>query len=138
MKPQDTYTLDDFIACQSDTTICYNNLSYIDEYDNMKYNIYNVISDYTYEIINEHSLPIVLTDDEMQKYKYSPKLLCYDIYGNGELAFIIMIINDIYDQKDFTKKQLWMPTKDKMSIITKYIYNTNKTSISTYNNKNKK
>ena len=28
-KPYNTYTLEQFIACQSDTSVCYNNLSFI-------------------------------------------------------------------------------------------------------------
>lgn len=136
-KPQDTYTLEDFIACQSDTTICYNNLSFIDENDKIKYCIYNVVSDYIYEIIDEYCVTVILSEDDYQKYKYRPKLLCHDIYGNSELAFVIMLINDIYDQKQFTKKQLFMPTTDSMPTLTKYIYNSNKAAIATYNNKDK-
>ena len=30
-KPESTYTLDQFIACQSDISFCYNNLSFIDK-----------------------------------------------------------------------------------------------------------
>lgn len=136
-KPQNTYTLDQFIACQSDTSICYNNLSFIDQYDNIKYNSYNVLSDYLTEIREDYCKKVKLSDDQLQKYKYSPKLLCYDIYGNTELAFIILIINDMCSIKDFTKNVLLMPTKDNMKLITKYIYNSNKSAISLYNEKNK-
>ena len=137
LKPQDTYTLDQFIACKSDTDICYNNLSFIDEHDGIKFNTYNVLSDYIDEIRDEYCIRIKLNQDQMFKYIYKPKLLCNDIYGNGELAFIIMEINDMCSIKDFTKDVLLMPTKDNMKLITKRIYNSDKNDIRVYNEKNK-
>lgn len=136
-KPQNTFTIEQFINCQSDTNVCYNNLSFIDQYDNIKYNTYNVLSDYIDEIREDYCVKIKLDDTQMLRYKYRPKLLCYDIYGSAELAFIIMIINDICDVKQFTKNGLLMPSKDNMNLITKYIYNSNKNSIAIYNEKNK-
>lgn len=136
-KPQNTYTIDQFIQCQSDTNVCYNNLSFIDQRNSIKYNTYNVLSDYLDEIRENYCLKIKLDKDNMFKYKYRPKLLCYDIYGDGELAFIIMIINDICDVKEFTKDTLLMPTIENMQLITKRLYNANKNDIEVYNEKNK-
>lgn len=136
-KPQNTYTIDQFIACQSDTSICYNNLSFIDEHDNIKYNTYNVLSNYIDEIRENYCIPIKLDTDQLFKYKYKPKLLCYDIYGSSEVAFIIMIINDMCDVKDFTKEIILMPTKTNMQLITNRLYNANKNDINIYNEKNK-
>lgn len=136
-KPQNTYTIDQFIQCQSDTNVCYNNLSFIDQRNSIKYNTYNVLSDYLDEIKENYCLKIKLDKDNMFKYKYRPKLLCYDIYGEGELAFIIMIINDICDVKEFTKDTLLMPTIENMQLITKRLYNANKNDIEVYNEKNK-
>lgn len=136
-KPYLTYTLDQFIECQSDTSICYNNLSFIDQYNGIKYNTYNVLSDYLDELRSDYCLKITLSDDQLMKYKYNPKLLCFDIYGNQELAFIILLINDMCDVKEFTKKTLLMPTKENMANITKHIYNSNKNAIQIYNEKNK-
>ena len=136
-KPQNTYTIDQFIQCQSDTNVCYNNLSFIDQYANIQFNTYNVLSDYLDEIRENYCLKIKLDKDNMFKYKYRPKLLCYDIYGDGELAFIIMIINDICDVKEFTKDTLLMPTIENMQLITKRLYNANKNDIEVYNEKNK-
>ena len=135
-KPEYTYTLDQFIACQSDTNFCYNNLSFIDQIDNIKYNIYNVASDYIEEIISDYCIPVLLNDDQLSKYKYRPKLLCYDVYGAQELYYLILIINDMCSVKDFTKKKLFLPTKDNMPIITKAIMNANRADIQKYNSVN--
>ena len=131
-----TYTLDDYIACQSSTVVCYNNLSFIDTYDGIDYNTYNVISDYVDEL-RDMCVTVELSKDELEKYRYRPKLLCYYIYGNAELFPIILIINDMYSQKQFTKSKLLMPTKETMTNISKWLYNSNKTAIQEYNNTNK-
>ena len=135
-KPESTYTLDQFISCQSDANFCYNNLSFIDQIDNIKYNIYNVASDYIDEIISNYCKTVVLSDDQLAKYKYKPKLLCYDIYGSQELYYLILIINDICSVKDFTKKKLILPTKVNMPTITKAIMNANRSDIQKYNSNN--
>ena len=137
-KPEKTYTLDQFIACQSDTSFCYNNLSFIDQIGNIKYNIHNVASDYIDEIISNYCVDVELSDDYLAKYKYRPKLLCYDIYGSQELYYLILIINDICSVKDFTKKKLKLPTKDNISVICKAIMNANRSDIQKYNSFNKK
>ena len=142
-KPQKTYTIQDFIACQSDTEICHNNLSFIDEINykhlnlTIKYNTYNVLSDYIDEVRDEYCVPVTLSVFELDKYKYRPKLLCYDVYGNGELGFIILVINDMYSVKQFIKSKLLLPTRTNMSTICKYIYNTNAAAMHAYYKKNK-
>lgn len=135
-KPQNTYTIDQYIACQSNNTMCYHNLSFVDTYNNFKYDTYNVLTDYIDEIRNEYCLKVLLNDKQMEKYKYRPKLLCYDVYGNGELAFIILLVNDMSSIKEFKKKSLLMPTKEQMSNLTKYLFNANLSAIQLYN-KNK-
>lgn len=135
--PGGTYTLEQYIACKSDSVVSYHNLSFVDEYNNIAYDTYNVLSDYVEDIQREYCVSVVLSDDELYRYMYRPKLLCYDIYGNGELAFIIMLINDMCDVKKFKKKKIFMPRKEKMSELTRYLFNANKRVISTYNNKSK-
>ena len=136
-KSDKTHTIDEFISCQSDTSMCYNNLSFIDQYDGIKFNTYNVLSDYLDDIKDNYCKTIELNQDEAWKYKYRPKLLAYDVYGNAELAFIILILNDMCNTHDFTKTKLILPTKSGMNDICKYIYNTNKNAIAQYNEKNK-
>jgi hypothetical protein len=132
-KPQNTYTIDQYINCKSDTLMCYYNTSFIDVVDNLSYSTYNVVSDYLDELrSSDYCVTIELTDEQLMKYKYRPKLLCYDIYGNTELHFIIMLINDMYSVKQFTQKTLLMPTVDMMKELSSRIINANKTAISVY------
>lgn len=137
-KAYNTYTLDQYIACQSDNITCYNNLSFIDRINNIRYATYNVVSDYIDELRDEYCVKVVLTDNELNKYKYRPKLLCHDVYANGELAFIILLINDMCSVKEFTSATLLMPKKDVMTEVTKHLMNANRSSISEYNYQNDK
>ena len=135
-KPQETYTIDQFIQCQSDEEINYHNFSYIDKYGNIEYSTYNILSDYIEELRDDYGKLIILDKDQLVKYEYNPKLLCYDIYGNGELAFIILLLNDMCNIKEFNKNKIIMLTKADMANITKWIYNSNKKAMEIYNEKN--
>ena len=109
-KPQNTYTIEQYINCQSDTLMCYYNSSFVDKVGNVTYSSHNVVSDYLDELRSDNYCVLVeLSDEQLAKYMYRPKLLCYDIYGNTELHFIILLINDMYSCKQFTKKKLLMP-----------------------------
>lgn len=133
-KPYNTYTIDQYIACQSDTIACYKNLSFVDRSGYIDYSAWNVASDYIDEL-RDLCVTVELSDDELEKYKYRPKLLCHKIYDNPELAFLILIINDMYSSKQFNKKHLLMPQKVVMKNITKQLLNANKAAIVAYNNK---
>ena len=67
LKPQYTYTIDQFIQCQSDESICYNNLSFIDQYDGFKFNTYNVLSDYLDELREDYARLVILDKDQIVK-----------------------------------------------------------------------
>ena len=68
-------------------------------------------------------------------YYYKPKLLCYDVYGNPELYYIILLMNDIADVKEFTKPVIKMLKNDHMNTLLGYIYNAEKNAINNYNKK---
>src|SRR5574344_2109562 len=93
-------TLAEFISYSNSTKISYNNLSFIDILDDIKFPIVNIIDDYVDEI-KDKSFDVTLSDKEYLKYKYRPKLLANDIYGNGEYYFIILAINGICNVKEF-------------------------------------
>lgn len=135
-KPQNTYTIDQFNSCGSDTVMSYHNLSFVDINNDIAYDTYNVFSDYIDEIRDEYCILVTLTDAQMDKYIYRPKLLCYDIYNNTELAFIILLLNDMCNIKDFKKKKLYMPRKNNMAELIRYLFNANRSALKQYNKKN--
>ena len=129
-----TTTLEEFIDAGSSITISYHNLSMIDEIQNVKIPIYNVLSDYIPELMIS-AVVITLTDEEYFKYKYKPKLLAIDVYNNPELYFVILILNNMCSVKEFDLKKVKMLPKAAMDELLSAIYNSNQTFIQEYNDK---
>lgn len=133
--PENTTTIEELIDSGKGITISYFNLSFLDMVNNGTWvSVLNVISDYITEL-NSVSVNVELTQEQQQVYFYKPKLLCSDIYGNPELYFIILLMNDMADVKEFCKTKIKMLKKDHMSTLLTYIYNAEKSYISSYNSK---
>lgn len=133
--PQDTTTIEEFAESGSGITITYSNLSFEDMVSNGTIvSVHNVISDYLDEL-RDASVSVSLTYEQQYMYMYKPKLLCYDMYGNPELYFILLLINDMADVKEFNKPVIKMLKKSDMSYLLTLIYNAEKRSIANYNAK---
>lgn len=133
--PQDTTTIEEFAESGSGITITYSNLSFEDMVSNGTIvSVHNVISDYLDEL-REASISVSLSYEQQYMYMYKPKLLCYDMYGNPELYFILLLINDMADVKEFNKPVIKMLRKADMSRLLTLIYNAEKKSIAEYNGK---
>lgn len=133
--PQETSTIEEFVESGTGVTITYPTLSFNDMLSNGTWvSVHNVINDYITELRNA-CVNVVLTTEQQFKYFYKPKLLCFDMYGNPELYFIILLINDMADVKEFTKPIVKMLRKSHMSEILTIIYNAEKKAIENYNDK---
>lgn len=137
INPATSTTIDRYINCKSDTAMCHFNTSFVNLDGNIMYSVYNIVSDYLDELRSNYCSEVTLSKEEMSKYKYRPKLLCYDRYGNTELAFIILLINDMHNAKQFTKKNLLLPSADQMKDLCNRILNANRDAILEYNQSNK-
>lgn len=135
MLPQKTTTIEDFINSGNGITLTYFNLSFLDMVSNGTWvAIRNTISDYMDELKNA-AVNVELSYEQQSAYFYKPKLLCYDVYGNPELYFIILLMNDMADVKEFTKPIIKMLKKEHMSELMGYIYNAETAAMKAYNNK---
>ena len=135
MLPQDTTTIEEFIESGSGVTISYPVLSFREMLSNGTWvSVLNVITDYLPEIRNA-CVNVRLTTEQQWQYLYKPKLLCYDTYGNPELYYIILLINDMADVKEFSKPVIKMLQKSYMNQILTIIYNAEKKVIDSYNDK---
>ena len=68
-------------------------------------NMTNIFEKY-YELLLESVYTVELTEEEYMKYKFNPKLLAQDIYGNKELAFLILRVNYMTSLIEFDKREL--------------------------------
>lgn len=133
--PQNTTTIEEFIESGKGISITYPTLSFLDTMSNRtQVSVLNVINDYLPELKNA-CITVELSKEEQNAYFYKPKLLCYDVYGNPELYFIILLLNDMADVKEFTKSNILMLKKSHMSMALSQIYNAEKEAINNYNSK---
>ena len=99
-KADATVSIQDFIALRNSDEITYYNYSILEYLNGYDMFITNLLYDYEDEI-NDLDVTIKLTNIERAKYRYKPYLLAYDIYGSTETKFILMMLNNIIDPKEF-------------------------------------
>lgn len=107
-NPALTYTLQDFIDLQLSDEITYFNFSIIEKRDNYIFTDHCLIDEYLEELV-KLSVNVKLSDDEYNKYRYSPDLLAYDVYGSTQMDFIVLAANDMVDPQEFTLKNIKLP-----------------------------
>lgn len=128
-----TYTLDDFIKAGKMNTVDYDSFSYKDLVSNgTEVAILNVVNDYMQEIKDE-AVRVKLDNKQYLKYRFKPKLLCRDVYGNGEVYYIIMLLNGRIDVKDFDTDTLLMLKVDALNTLLTRIYNAEYKWMQEYN-----
>lgn len=73
-------------------------------------NMYNLYEKY-YELLLEYTTTVVLTEKEYNKYRFQPKLLAKDLYGNQEIYYLLLRVNHIYSviNFDFTELKVFKP-----------------------------
>lgn len=125
-EPQDTYTLDQFIALRESDRITYVKYSILQrslDHEEVVYAIENVVYNYL-DIINKLKKTVVVSQNEKIKYQYKPKLLSYDIYGSTETYFMILACNGTCNLKDFSLEEMrfYALTPGDLSSIMSSIY----------------
>lgn len=131
--PENTYTLEGFIAAGRSISISYDSLSYKEKLSNgTEIAVLNVVNDYMNEF-RDLETTVLLNEQQYRKYRFKPKLLCRDVYGNPELYYIILLLNRIIDVKEFDFKKIKMLKVEYMNTILSYIYNAEKKDIDSYN-----
>lgn len=94
-------SVQDFIALRTSDEITYYNYSIV-EYLDVGFDMFvtNLLYDYQDEL-EDIAVTVSLTPIEQAKYKYKPYLFAFDVYGSTEAKFIIMMLNNIIDPKEF-------------------------------------
>ena len=101
-NPMYSHTLEEFKAAYNNRSVVpiYSSFCYQEKNGGIKYVVKNVLDDYLYEL-KKLAINIELTNDEIVKYNYKPKLLSADIYGMTDFFYIILLLNAICNIKDF-------------------------------------
>ena len=129
----ETHTLKEFIDAgnaASDNSD-YKSISYYETRDGFEFVVKNLLDDYLTDL-KEQSILIELSSQEVNKYKYNPKMLAYKIYGSTKLFYIILRLNNI------PNKTLYLLPKAALSKALSIIYNKESMAMNTYNQKHAK
>lgn len=126
-----------FIATKPIISTDYSNMSFIEERERIQFTVGNIVTDDYFPELKAKAVKVYLSDKEIQKYKYRPKILAYDVYDNTELYYIILRINDLYNAKDFnlSKKYVYLLSKKDLKEFLADLYTFNNTNILAFNSK---
>ena len=121
----ETYTLSDFIKQKTSDELTYRNLSILVKSHGLEVLDHNLLSDYLNDI-EPYVVNMEFEDPVQQnKYKYAPDLLAYDVYGSVQLDFVILLLNDMIDYKEFDLSVVRMLRSTDLFNIFNIIYNKN-------------
>ena len=124
-KPEETYTWEQFISQGNSNEFTYDTFAIKHKIQGYTYVDCSVLENYLPEIKANCVKVTEFSNDEIVKYKYNPDLLAWDLYGNTQLDFLIMMCNDMCDPKEFNfkKKYLYLPKTSIMKDLLSKIYN---------------
>jgi len=113
----------------------YATMSFTEERERIQFAVGNLVTDDYYPELKAKCVRVHLSDDDIMKYKYRPKMLAYDIYDNTELYYVILRVNDLYNVKDFnlSKKYIYLPSKKVLKEFLADVHNFDIRNIRTFN-----
>ena len=126
MRPERTSSIEEFISYGNTNKLTYTNYAILEKISdtNIRVSIHNIIDEYI-EDINSACVDLILPTEEMIKFKFKPWLLAYEIYGTIDLSFLILRLNNMISDKEFTKSKLKVLHPDGLELINR-IYNSEK------------
>lgn len=113
----------------------YATMSFTEERERIQFAVGNIVTDDYYPELKAKCVRVHLSDDDIMKYKYRPKMLAYDIYDNTELYYVILRVNDLYNVKDFnlSKNYIYLPSKKVLKEFLADVHNFDIRNIRTFN-----
>ena len=125
VNPAKTYTLDDFVQMKFSDDMTYYNFSILEVVNGVEHLDHNLLEDYLPELIAT-CVDVTLDEDQYKAYKYAPDLLAYDLYGSVQLDFVIMMVNDTIDPKEFNRRTIKLPYASILNEFLQEIYGKEK------------
>ena len=134
-SPVYTHTLREFLlAGQTRVKFTYQDFCYTEKIGNIVFVVKNALRDYLPEI-KEMCMRVALSVEEQRRYRYNRKILAFDLYNSTDLYFIILILNNMVDVKEFNHiDTLLLPLKKDLPEILTKINISEGMYISKYNN----
>jgi hypothetical protein len=121
-SPALTYSLEDFIDMKATDENTFYNYSILEKYDGVEHLDFNLVDEYLDTLT---TVEAELDEQQYKRYRYRPDLLAYEVYGSTQLDFIILMINDMYDPKEFDRKKIKLPYASALVDFLDAIYEVN-------------
>lgn len=135
-KTTETHTLAEFIDIGNNNhEINYIDITFNENRDGLEFVVKVLLDDYVEDLL-DMTVDVDVTSEEVQKYKYNPKMLSYDLYGSTAFFYVILRLNNLCNIHDFdiSSKKLKLLPKTIMSKVVSLIYSDNKNAIDAFNN----
>lgn len=125
-NPAQTYTLTDFIAMKNQDELTYKNFAILTYSSETEFAEQSILDYYLAELKKLCNKITEFSEEEINKYKYAPDMLAYDVYGSTQLDFIILLCNGIIDPKefDFKRKYIMLPKAAILNEFLSRVYNS--------------
>ena len=133
-KTTETHTLSEFIDIGNNNhEINYIDITFNENRDGLEFVVKVLLDDYVEDLL-DMTVDVDVTSEEVQKYKYNPKMLSYDLYGSTAFFYVILRLNNLCNIHDFdiSSKKLKLLPKTIMSKVVSLIYSDNKNAIDNY------
>ena len=125
MESKYTITLSEFVNSSDPSEMNFNSFDIKDiSMDGDIFMSKNVLHDYL-DDIKANCINVYLNEDELYQYKYRPRLLANRVYGNPNYYYIILLANNMCDEKDFDRSTIKLLKPDDMIQTISGIYNAN-------------
>lgn len=99
------------------------NFSILEKIDNLEVPIHNILEHDYLDELKALSSTYIMNDEQYRLYKYRPQILSYNLYGNPELYFILLLINNMTTKKEFDQKEINIIDTESLFEILNTIYN---------------
>lgn len=132
-----TSTLREFANSKTASNTSYQTFSLIeiigDEELSIEFPAYSVLNDY-YSDLKKLCVTVNFDENEYFKFRFKPKILADYLYGNGELSFLILILNDMISAKEFDLHTVKLISRANLTEALTLIKSAETNFIKTYNN----
>jgi len=89
-----------------------------------------------YDYILESVRGLILDDKEYLKYRFQPKMFCYDIYGTTELWALLLKINNFNSVAEFNSKKIKVFGINIFNILNEILINEEQNILENYDSIN--
>lgn len=128
------YNIEDFINTGKDNSYNLENTNFYNEIDGIQIPVKSIFFETYRGLILNNCIKVKMSDKKLNRYRYRPKLLSYDLYGTTDLWHLILWINNMYSVTQFNESSIYIFNPDKLNLLVRIINNETSDIIDNKNN----